>query len=103
MSDRSSGARPDPFAGLLSELSDGQQWKLIRADGWTDFIERLSQVIVELDIPRRQAIVMLLFAFAEGLLTPEQVGGYLGEHEVDSESGLAEFITWVRQFRPRDE
>jgi len=95
-----SGASPDPFAALLAELSDGQQWKLIRADGWEDFVERLSTIITEVSPERRRAIVMLLFAFAEGTLSPEAVSTYLTGHEVDSESGLREFVSWLRQFRP---
>ena len=91
---------PDPFAALLAELSDGQQWKLIRADGWDDFVERLSRIITEVSPERRQAIVMLLFAFAEGTLTPEAVGTHLTRHEVDSDSGLRDFVSWLRQFRP---
>lgn len=90
----------DPFAVLLGELSDGQQWKLIRADGWNEFVVRLSEVISDLSVARRQAIVMLLFAFAEGILSPDEVRDYLADHEVDSDGGLADFISWLRQFTP---
>ena len=91
----------DPFAELLGELADGQRWKLIRADGWDDFIERLSRVITELTPVRRQAIVMMLFAFAEGTLTPEAVNEYLAGHDTDSERGLEDLIVWLKQFRPQ--
>ena len=32
-----------------------------RAQGWDDFIERLTNLIVNLPVRRRQALVMLLF------------------------------------------
>lgn len=96
----SNGVPPDIFAGLLTDLADGQSWKLIRAEGWSDFLVRLSECIGELSILRRQAIVMLLFAFAEGTLSPEQVSEYLASRQVDDEAGLAEFVEWLRQFRP---
>lgn len=92
---------PDQFASLLTELSDGQQWKLIRAEGWNDFLVRLSQVIGDVSLLRRQAIVMLLFAFAEETLSPDAVSDYLSSHDVDTEQGLADFVEWLRGFRPR--
>jgi len=62
---------PDPFAEFLVELSDGKRWALIRAEGWADFIERLSELIEELPVRRRQALMMLLFALAYEQLTPD--------------------------------
>jgi hypothetical protein len=94
-------AAPKGFEELLAELSDGEGWLLIRADGWEEFVEGLSEAIVQLSLRRRQAIVMVLFAFAEGLLTPELVSSYLAAHEVDSDEGVAALIEWLRQFKPK--
>lgn len=90
----------DPFAEFVSELSDGSRWKLLRAYGWDDFIERLSELIVDLPPRRRQALMMLLFALVYEQLTPEAAKGWLDEHDVDSEEGIEALISWLRRFRP---
>lgn len=91
----------NPFAALVTELADGKQWQLIRADGWDDFIERLTSLIADLEPRRRQALVMLLFALVDRQLTSEEAQEWLQDHDVDSDQGLHQMITWLRQFRPR--
>jgi hypothetical protein len=93
----------DPFAELLAELSDGARWKLARASGWDDFVDRLARMLPDLPLRRRQALVMLLVALTEGSLDPERLSDWLGEHEASSDVGLEKFIRWLRQFRPRDD
>jgi hypothetical protein len=90
----------DPFAEFVAELSDGKRWKLVRADGWDDFIERLSELIVNLPSRRRQALMMLLFALVYEQLTPEVAKEWLDEHDVDSDEGIEALIFWLRRFRP---
>jgi hypothetical protein len=91
----------NPFAAFVTELSDGKSWALVQADGWDDFVERLTGLIADLEPRRRQALVMLLFALVDRQLTPEQTQEWLDEHDVESDEGLTEMITWLRQFRPR--
>lgn len=91
---------PDPFAEFVAELSDGKRWSLVRADGWDDFIERLSQLISELPARRRQALMMLLFALVYEQLTPDAAKAWFDQHDVDSDEGIEALISWLRQFRP---
>ncbi len=91
---------PDQFAEFLAEISDGKRWALLRAEGWDDFIQRLSDLIVDLPARRRQALMMLLFALVYEQLTPEDAKSWLDQHDVDSDDGLEEMISWLRQFRP---
>jgi hypothetical protein len=91
---------PDPFAEFVAELSDGQRWSLLRAEGWDDFIQRLSDLIAALPARRRQALIMLLFALVYEQLTPDNAKVWLEDHEVDSDDGIETMISWLRQFRP---
>jgi hypothetical protein len=91
----------DPFTEFLGELADGQRWRLARSKGWDDFIERLSRLIVDLPLRRRQALVMLLFALTEELVGPDEVQTWIADHDVQSEGGVEAMIAWLRQFRPR--
>ena len=90
----------DPFAAFLSELADGRRWELIRAGGWEDFTERLAAVISTLAPRRRQALVMLLFALAERMITPQDANGWIAVHDLSSNEGIEEMIGWLRGFRP---
>ncbi|MDQ6614495.1 MAG: hypothetical protein M3083_07060 [Actinomycetota bacterium] len=90
----------DPFAHVVAELSDGQRWALLRAEGWDDFVERLSDLIVHLPGRRRQALLMLLFALVHQQLTPEAAKAWLDQHDVDRDEGIEAMIGWLRQFRP---
>jgi hypothetical protein len=62
----------DSFRSFLAELADGKRWELLRADGWEEFAERLSGLIVLLPARRRQALVMLLIAWLRVLRSPDQ-------------------------------
>ena len=89
------------FVELISELCDGERWKLIRAQSWDEFVERLSETIVQLSPRRRQAAMMLLLALTEGLVTPEEAQAWIQEHPPDADEAVEEIIRWLRQFRPR--
>lgn len=94
-------AAENPFAAFVAELADGQRWTLLRADGWDEFVERLTNLVAELEPRRRQALVMLLFALVDRQLTPDEAKAYLDGHDVDSDEGLEAMIGWLRRFRPR--
>jgi hypothetical protein len=91
----------NPFAEFVTELADGKKWALLRADGWDDFVERLTTIIADLEPRRRQALVMLLFALVDHQVAPDEVQEWLDEHDTESDEGLHQMITWLRQFRPR--
>jgi hypothetical protein len=93
----------DPFAEVMTELSDGQRWKLARAEGWDGFIDRLTAMLPDLPVRRRQALIMLLFALTEKLVQPEQLRDWLAGHDVSNDVGLEEFLEWLRGFRPPEE
>ena len=91
----------NPFAEFVTELADGQRWTLLRAEGWDDFVDRLASLIAKLEPRRRQALVMLLFALVDRQLSPDDAKAWLDSHNMDSDEGLQEMLTWLRQFRPR--
>jgi hypothetical protein len=91
----------NPFAEFVTEIADGKRWTLLRADGWDDFIERLSTLVAALEPRRRQALVLLLFALVDRQLTPEQAQEWIEGHDLDSDEGLTQMLTWLREFRPR--
>jgi hypothetical protein len=90
----------DPFRSFLAELADGKRWELLRADGWEGFAERLAALIVDLPVRRRQALVMLLFALSERMITPDEANGWIAGHDLDSDAGVEEMIAWLRVLRP---
>lgn len=90
----------DPFAEFVTELADGKRFTLLRAEGWDDFIERLTLLIVDLEPRRRQALVMLLFVLLDGKLTPEQAQEWLDDHDLEEPTAVEQLITWLRQYRP---
>src|SRR5436305_13097588 len=69
-------ATADPFAELLAELADGSRWKLARATGWDDFVDRLSRLLPDLPLRRRQGVIMLLVALTEGSLESEELADW---------------------------
>jgi hypothetical protein len=89
----------DPFSEFLTELADGQRWQLARSAGWDDFVERVSQVIADLPLRRRQAFVMLLFALTEGLVSPEELQAWVEANDVSSDEGVEAMIAWLRRLR----
>lgn len=94
-------AAENPFAEFVTELADGKRWTLLRAEGWDDFVNRLADLVTQLEPRRRQALVMLLFALVDRQLTPETAKEWFDSHDIDSDEGLAEMLRWLRQFRPR--
>src|ERR1700722_2505193 len=76
----------DPFRDFLAELADGNRWQLIRTDGWEDFAQRLSELIVILPPRRRQALVMLLFALSERMIDPDDADQWIAHHDLESEA-----------------
>jgi len=86
----------DPFRAFLSELADGQRWELLRTEGWEDFAERLSSLIADLPPRRRQALVMLLYALSERMLTPDEANVWIADHDMDSDEGVEDMIAWLR-------
>ncbi|HEX4220051.1 MAG TPA: hypothetical protein VHZ02_16855 [Acidimicrobiales bacterium] len=90
----------DPFREVLAELADGHRWELIRTDQWEEFSGRLAGLIVTLTPRRRQALVMLMFALSERMITPDDVQTWSGDHDLDTDEGLEAMIAWLRQFRP---
>jgi len=95
-----SDAAENPFAAFVAELADGQRWTLLRAEGWDDFVERLTTLIAELEPRRRQVLVMLLFALVDQQLTPEEAKAYVDAHDIDSDEGVEAMVAWLRGFRP---
>lgn len=93
-------ADDDTFRLFLGELTDGKRWQLLRTSGWEEFAERLSDLIIELSPRRRQALVMLLFALSERLVQPDSAASWIAGHDLDSDTGVEQMITWLRQFRP---
>jgi hypothetical protein len=94
------GGGDDPFVEFLAELADGQRWQLARSEKWDDFVERVSRVIGDLPLRRRQVLVMLLFALSDGLLSSEELQAWMADRDVDSDEGVEAMIAWLRQFRP---
>ena len=90
----------DPFQDFLAELADGQRWQLIRSKGWEDFTERLARLIVDLVPRRRQALVMLLFALSERMLTPEDANRWIADHDLHRDETVEDMISWLRSLRP---
>ncbi len=90
----------EAFRAFLGEMADGRQWELHRTTGWEEFTERLATLIVALSPRRRQALVMLLFALSERMLTPEMAAAWIAEHDLDADTGVEEMIRWLRGFRP---
>lgn len=89
----------DAFMGLAAEFADGDKWKLLRTDGWDDFQVRLAEVVGDLSVRRRQALMMLLFALIEEIVTPADVQAFCDGHDLDTERGIDEFIGWLRDRR----
>jgi hypothetical protein len=92
-------ANGDGFLEFATEFADGERWKLLRAEGWEDFQARLAEVVGELSVRRRQALMMLLFSLVEGTVDPPQVREFLDRHDVTTDEGVEEIVAWLRQKR----
>ena len=90
----------DPFRDFVAELGDGQKWALVRATGWEDFVERLSEKIVALPPRRRTALLMMLMAMAENRLTPAELEAYLAGRDMEDDREIDALTAWLRRFRP---
>ncbi|MGH8981098.1 MAG: hypothetical protein ACRDWE_08765 [Acidimicrobiales bacterium] len=89
----------DAFLEFAIEFADGDRWKLLRADGWEDFERRLAETVADLSVRRRQALIMLLFALVEEIVAPVDVRRWLDVHDVSTDGGIEELITWLRETR----
>jgi hypothetical protein len=93
----------DAFRSFLAELAYGTRWQLIRAHGWEDFAGRLADLIVDLPARRRQALVMLLFALSERMITPDDANTWISAHDLNHDEGVEEMIAWLRLLDPPDQ
>jgi hypothetical protein len=91
--------RIDAFFEFATEFADGERWKLLRADGWEEFEQRLAETVGDLPVRRRQALIMLLFALVEEMATPADVREWMDSHDVSTDEGIETLITWLRQRR----
>jgi hypothetical protein len=90
------------FFEFASEFADGERWKILRAEGWDDFEERLAVVVGELPVRRRQALMMLLLALIEDYVTSEDVRSWMDGHDIGDDGGIEELIAWLRLTRAED-
>lgn len=91
--------RLDVFFEFATEFADGERWKLLRAEGWEDFERRLAETVGDLDVRRRQALIMLLFALVEEMVSPPDVREWMAGHDVTTDDGVLELIGWLRERR----
>ena len=89
----------DVFFDFASEFADGERWKLLRAENWDDFQERLAEAIGQLPVRRRQALMMLLFALIEGFVDSDDLADWLGGHDLATDDGVEALIAWLRERR----
>lgn len=89
----------DVFLEFASEFADGEQWKLLRADNWEEFQERLAEAVGDLPVRRRQALMMLLFALIEGFVDSDDLSGWMADHDITDDDGIEAIIGWLRQRR----
>ena len=92
-------AEYDAFVEFAVEFADGQRWKLLQTDGWEDLQERLAEVIGDLPVRRRQALMMLLFSLVEDLVSSAEVRSWIDGHDLSTPAGIEELIAWLRQRR----
>jgi hypothetical protein len=93
---------PDPldiFFDFASEFADGERWRLLRSQSWDDFQERLAEVVGELPVRRRQALMMLLFALIEGFVDSDDLADWMSDHDLTRDEGIEEMIGWLRDRR----
>ena len=90
---------PDVFLELAAEIADGERWEVIRANGWEDMQRRLAEIMDDLSVRRRQALMMLLFALVEQIVTPAQIRAWTVTHDLSDEAGVEELIAWLRAAR----
>jgi hypothetical protein len=91
--------RIDAFFEFATEFADGDRWKLLRAEGWEEFEHRLAEVVADLPVRRRQALIMLLFALVEEMVEPGDMRAWMLDNDVSTEEGIEGLIAWLRQRR----
>jgi hypothetical protein len=89
------------FLEFAAEFADGERWRLLRADDWEQFQERLGEAVGDLPVRRRQALIMLLFAMVEGFVTSDDLAAWLRDHAPASDTEVEALITWLRERRQR--
>lgn len=89
----------DAFLEFATEFADGERWKLLQADGWEDFQARLAEVVGELPVRRRQALMMLMYSLVEETVDPAQVRDFVDGHDVTTDEGVEDVIAWLRRKR----
>lgn len=89
----------DAFVEFAAEFADGQRWKLLQAEGWDDLQVRLAEVIGDLPVRRRQALMMLLFSLVEDLVTSAEVRAWIDDHDLGTDEGIEALIGWLRERR----
>lgn len=89
----------DAFLGFAAEFADGERWKLLQSEGWEEFQGRLAEVVGDMPVRRRQALMMLLFAMVERTVDSAQVREFLDTHDASSDEGVEAIIAWLRQKR----
>lgn len=89
----------DAFLQFASELADGERWKVLQAEDWEAFQERLAEVVGDLPTRRRQALIMLLYGLVEGFVSPPDVAEWMEAHDVTGDEGVEALIGWLRARR----
>ena len=89
----------DVFLEFATEFADGERWRLLRAENWDDFQERLAETVGDLPVRRRQALMMLLFALIEGFVDSDDVAAWIGGHDLTTDDGIEAMIGWLRRKR----
>lgn len=89
----------DPVFDFATEFADGERWKLLQSHGRAEFEVRLAETIGDLPVRRRQALMMLLFALMEDVVTPADVRSWMDGHDIGSDEGIEALIGWLRQRR----
>jgi hypothetical protein len=87
----------DAFGDLLAQLADGAQWKVMSGVGRQKFAERLTREIGDLELRRRQAIVMCLFALLAGDMQADDLAGFVQGRDMRDDAAVEALIAWLRE------
>jgi len=87
----------DPFVDLLGQLADGARWKVLSGKGRQEFAERLTQEIVDLELRRRQAVLMCLFALLAMDMQPGDLTAFLSGRDMSQDAEVEALIVWLRE------
>ncbi len=89
----------DVFFDFASEFADGERWRLLRAENWDEFQERLAEAVGDLPVRRRQALMMLLFGLVEGFVDSDDLANWMADQDLSSDEGVEATIGWLRERR----